>query len=198
MSLSGVAGGTVVWWRMVEVVISEGKLRYCGQMIRRLRYDHQKVSALIGPNPHYLLRQCMAQSLYRRAAFIDGKLAALWGVTGSIMSPFGYVWLCLTEEAARRPILVLREARRQIEEIMKIKTVLVTDIMGDDVAAIRLATYLGFSASSHGLGAQASSRWSRRSLIRHLNESPDVRVPSGQTYAVRLSYQADRPMMGVQ
>lgn len=174
---------------MARLEISEGKLRYAGQMIRRLRHDHQNANSAVGLNSHHVLRSAMAQSSYRKAAFLDGELAGLWGVTGSIMSPFGYAWLCLSQEASRRPILVLREAARQIDEIMRTKAVLVTDIMGDDVAAIRLATYLGFCSADGGLGARASSRWSRRSLIRHLNENPDVRVPSGQSYAVRLSYQ---------
>jgi len=181
---------------MPELTITEGRLHHCGRIVRALRYEHQVANAGVGLDPHRIVRMAMAQSAYRRAAFLDGELAGLWGVTGSIMSPFGYAWLCLTQEAARHPILVLREARRQIDEIMRTKMVLVTDIMGDDIAAIRLATYLGFAAADHGLGARASTRWARQSLIRHLNENPDIRVPSGQTYAVRLSYQTERTAMG--
>ena len=171
-----------------RVQIVEGKMHHCGQILRRLRVEHASAFAMVGLNAHRELRNTAAQSAYRRAAFLDGKLAALWGVTGSSLCPWGYVWLCLTNEAAAHPIIVLRGALQQIDEIMKMKTELTTTVLHGDEAALRLCAFLGFHCAHEGLGSAAFSRWSRRNLMNHVRENPDIRVAAGQSYAMQVGY----------
>lgn len=179
---------------MVNVLITDAKLHYCGQIIRRLRREHASAFALVGLNAHRELRSTVAGSPYRKAAFVDGELVAMWGVMGSMLSPFGFVWLCLTNEAVKYPIAIMREARRQLDLMLEEKVELVTTVLHTDQAAIRFCTALGFHCSHEGLGKPAHSRWSRQNLRRHIQENPDIRTPVGNSFAITLGYHAERPV----
>jgi hypothetical protein len=181
---------------MVNLEIREGSSRYAGQMIRHLRTEHQVAFAAVGLNAHRELRSTMAESAYRRAAFLDGRLAALWGVTGSELSPFGFAWLTLTDEAARHPFLVLRQAKRQLDEIMLTKVELATTVLQNDHAALRLCAWLGFHAGHQGPGAPATSRYGRKTLMEFVRTNPDLRCQAGNSYAVPLGYHAPREFEG--
>jgi hypothetical protein len=173
---------------MVELTIKDGKMLYAGQMIRHLRREHQEAFAGVGLNAHRELRSTMAQSSYRRAAFLDGRLAALWGVTGSILSPVGFVWLTLTNEAARHPFMVLRRAKAELDEMMKTRIELTTTVLQDDRAALRLCAFLGFHAEDSGLGAPAYSKKGRKSLMDYVRGNADLRIPVGKSYLISLGF----------
>lgn len=180
---------------MVDLTIRDGGMRYCGQMIRHLRHEHQEAFAGVGLNPHRELRNTLSQSSYRRAAFLDGRLAALWGVTGTMLSPVGFVWLTLTNEAAGHPMLVLREARRQLDEIMATKSELITTVLRDDQAALRLCAFMGFHVGHDGAGSPAHSKWGRRTLMEHVRTNPDLRKPAGNSYVVPMGFHVEQAEM---
>ncbi len=180
---------------MVDLTIRDGGMRFCGQMIRHLRREHHEAFAGVGLNAHRELRNTVAQSAYRRAAFLDGRLAAMWGVTGTVMCSTGLVWLALTNEAAARPILVLREARRQLDEIMRTKTELATTVLRDDEAALRLCVYMGFHVEDNGPGAPAHSKYGRRTLMELVRTNPELRKPVGNSYLVPMGYHVQQAEM---
>lgn len=127
--------------------IKEAKLQHCGQMIRMLRVEHYRAVAQLGINGHQELRNRFDASAFRRIWTIDGRLSALGGVTGSLLDATGYVWLAMSWEAARYPIQIVREARKQLGEILGYKNRLSTRIISTDPASLRFARSLGFYVS---------------------------------------------------
>ena len=124
--------------------IIEAKTWHCGAIIRRLREEHQEAVAWLGINSHREIRDKFDVSTYRRAWTIDGRLAGLGGVVGTALSSEGFVWLALTNEAARHPYASVRMVHRQLAEVMTVKRVLHTCLIPEDKAALRFATKLGF------------------------------------------------------
>lgn len=177
---------------MPRLEITDGKLRYAGPMIRRLRHEHQQAFARVGLNAHRELRSTMAQSAYCKAAFLDGELAGLWGVVGPQLAPWGFVWLAMTQAAARHPLLALRTARAEIDKIMEWKTELTTTVLSGDTAALRLCAWLGFHCAHEGGGQRAYSRWGRRQLMEYVRETPEIRVPAGGSFAMQMGYHEER------
>lgn len=176
---------------MLDVTITDGKMRYAGRMIRNLRRGHQEVFAGIGGiNAHRELRATIAQSAHCRAGFLNGTLAALWGCTGSILSPTGRVWLTLTNEAASHPLLILRRARHELDELMATKTELVTTVHPDDAAALRLCAFLGFHAGVSGPSG-GQSKWGRRTLIEFVRTNPELITLEGNSFVVTLGYHVE-------
>lgn len=92
---------------------------------------------------HMALREQFDDSCVRRAILADGRLAALWGVSGTQIESDGGVWLVLADWATAYPRAVLREAAREMDGLAS-KRVLWTPILTDDVASLRLAKHLGF------------------------------------------------------
>lgn len=178
---------------MQKVEIVEAKAHYCGMILRRLRLEHAQSFAMVGLNAHRQLRETFSASAWRRAAFMNDRIVGLGGVTGSLLSPSGFVWLCLTNEVVRHPILVLREVRRQIDEIMRIKTELYTTVLPGDESALRLCSWLGFHVGHDGLGAPASDRAGRRLQMEFIRNTPEARVSIGNSYAIALGYHKDVP-----
>jgi hypothetical protein len=165
---------------------------HCGQMVRLLRHEHQRVMYGIGLDAHAELAGMFEISAFRKAWLIDGRLAGLGGVTGTLLSPHGFVWLALSEQAMRYPVALVKEARRQIAEMMVVKRELTTTLIGGDEAAQRLAVFLGFHVQSQGPGQMAATRYGRRMLARYIAHEPGLRLPIGSGYAIAMGYSGEQ------
>ena len=168
--------------------IVEAKPFHCGQMARLLRREHAITIERAGVSPHREMRFCFDQSPWRRAWLIDGRLAALGGVMGTMASASGTIWLAISEEATRFPIEIVKEARRQLDEIVQIKHEVMTTVVFGDDAARRLAIFLGFHVQDNGPGAPAYSKASRRMLSRFVDTYEERIVSVGKVRAVLMGY----------
>lgn len=129
---------------MTTFALIEGSAYHCGEMSRKLRREHKRIILGLGVKPHRELRARFDDSIFRKAWLIDGRLAALGGVTGTVLSGNGFIWLAFTEEALSYPIAIVREARAQIEALMATKRELQTLILWEDKISFRFARFLGF------------------------------------------------------
>jgi len=180
-----IAASRITVHKVTTFSIIEARPWHCGQMCRMLRSEHRELIASIGIDSHRELRARFDQSSFRRAWLIDGQLAGLGGVTGSILTATGYVWLALSRDALRFPVAAVKEVRRQLEIIMVCKRELVTTIIDGDEASKRFAIFLGFVSGDH---APASPRYGRRYIARRFDDDPDWRVPVGGGYATAMAY----------
>lgn len=168
--------------------IREAKPWHVGQMARLLRAEHHRALLMVGANVHKELRACYEQSMFCRAMFVDGHLGALGGVIGSNISSDGVIWLAMTDEMRKYPVAVVKEARRQLEEIMIIKRELATTLIPGDEAAKRLAIFLGFHVAHEGPGQPALSRASRRLLGRYVDVCEDRHIKIGSGFVIAMGY----------
>lgn len=129
---------------MPSFTLTEAKEHHCGQMIRHLRLAHRNAMLALGGDMHAQLRTCFDASSYRKAWFIDGKLAGLGGVMGTQMSSAGYLWLAFTNNATLYPVALMKMVREQLDEIMQTHRMLITGVLQDDPAALRFADHMGF------------------------------------------------------
>lgn len=84
-------------------------------------------------------------SVYRKSAFIDGKIAAMWGVIGSMLTDEGTVWLLTSPEVYKiSPLKFCRIYQEQVKEMLKIFPVLSNYVDIHYVSAIRLLENTGF------------------------------------------------------
>jgi hypothetical protein len=136
---------------MTKFEIIEARPHHCGQMARIVRQEYRHRFEAMGFQPHRELRVEFDRSYFRRAWLIDGRLAALGGVAGTMAGSAGYVWLALSEAAMSKPLAVVREAKRQLAEIMETKTAIQARILTDDEPARRFALFMGFRPASDGM-----------------------------------------------
>ena len=163
----------------MKVEITEAKLQHCGQITRLLRVEHAAMLLRMGVPIHRELRDSFHRSYYRRAAFVDGHLVAVWGCEGSLISSTGLLWLAMSQYAVKFPMAVLRYAKREIEHLGKTKTELVTTLLPDDEPAHRLAVFLGFEAPDGFGGGRARDRRFRNNLMNYWRSNPELLMESG-------------------
>ena len=134
---------------MSRFEIVEARLHHCGQMARLMRREQREAIARAGYDPHHELRSRFDSSSVCRALLIDGRLAALGGIVGTLLSPHGSVWVVLAEWASRaHPLTLARIAARQLDRIMQTYTEVASVLVGEDEPAHRLAVSLGFSVGA--------------------------------------------------
>lgn len=166
---------------------------HVGQIIRRLRREHAQAFALVGLNAHRELRRTFMQSSIVRAGTLNGELSALWGVTGPLLAPQGFIWMVISNELAKHHALVARFTKAQIDEFMQTKVELTTQVLPEDKAAIRFACFLGFHVAHDGGGGErAYDRQGRIRLIRYLETTPEIRRPVGKSFEIPMGYHAER------
>jgi len=173
---------------VIEMV--PARLQHCGRMARYLRHEHRAIIDRMGANAHYELRGLYDRSdpYFRRAWLIDGRLAAMAFIQGSLLMPIGFVGAAFTQEALRYPLAIVRGARAYLDEAMEFKRELITTVVGGDEPAMRLATFLGFHCSHQGEGVRAYSRKGRGRLRNYLKADPELRLPIPGGYMIGLGY----------
>lgn len=168
------------------VEVQDAKPWHCGQALRAMRAEHRRALEKlgVGANQHRELRAIFEASTIRKACFADGKLAALWGVTGTLASNIGYVWLVLTETAMRYPIETVRRARQELAVLMETQFELATTVVAEDPAALRFALALGFHTS------HTETEKNRKVLAQRLAVDETLRLPVGGGFVIPLGFRA--------
>lgn len=170
----------------MEVEIVDAKIRHCGQIARYLRVDHAAMLMRRDVPIHRELRRHFDASYYRRSAFVDGHLAAVWGCEGALISSSGFLWLALSQYALKFPTAALRYAKREIDHLAKTKTELGTTLLPEDEAAQRLAVFLGFESRDGFGGGRARSRKFRSNLMRYWRSNTELLVDTGRNAQIAV------------
>jgi len=114
--------------------------------------DAAEVEAL-GITPAMAIRQSYRDAILRRSYFVDGDLAAMSGLCGSLLSDIGEPYLLTTPVAERAKVSFVRHARAAVSEMLCQRLRLEGKVAASYTRAIRLLEALGFSLSEpHPLG----------------------------------------------
>lgn len=172
--------------------IVEAKPYHCGQMARLLRAEQGESVAALGMDAHRELRDRFRNSSFRKAWLIDGRLAGLGGVEGTLLASQGYLWLALTKQATRHPVAMVKEARRQLEEICQFRDKVETLLIGGDDASLRFALAVGFEpAGPRVLRFGINYRYGRRRAAEMILREPEFRKPYGSGYVIPVAYEPE-------
>ena len=123
--------------------IRDAKWTDCGAMAHNLCDGRWLAYNRAGLNPHRKLRELFAASSIRRSWLINGRIAAMGGVTGTLLSRRGIVWTAVSPEATKHRFALIREAHRQLREISQTKTLCAT-LQEQDSTSTLFAEFLGF------------------------------------------------------
>lgn len=129
---------------MTDFSVIEAKSWHCGEMSRLLRDEQADALCRFGVNVHRKLRAMFEESPFRKAWMIDGRVAGLGGVSGTMAESDGFVWLALSKGARLYRREMVREARRQIDTLLQTYRSLHTTILVSDAPSVRFAQHLGF------------------------------------------------------
>lgn len=110
----------------------------------RLRTDDLlEITALCQTSPQALWRSYSA-STFRRAAIVDGEVAAVWGCAGSSLGLIGVPWLLTAPEVERIPVAMVREARAEVGKMLGLYGFLENIVAARYVRACKFLEVVGF------------------------------------------------------
>lgn len=121
------------------VPAEESHLRILAQTLRSRDRDEARAA---GFSPIRAVSGSFRRSLYRRSVFVDGALAAMWGVGGAIT--IGEVWLLTSPAIEKIPFGFAREGLREVSYMFTMYDRLRLAVHCNYSSAIRLATLWGF------------------------------------------------------
>jgi hypothetical protein len=128
--------------RLIETV--EARPKHIHALVPALRCDDLAEIFLAGECPLPLLYRLCRTSPIRRAVFIDGRIGAMWGCAGTLLSPVGEAWMLTTHEVERVPVAFLKTARQGIAEMLEFRSALISSVMASYERSIRFMRLLGF------------------------------------------------------
>lgn len=129
---------------MTDFQIIPADRHHCREIVNLIRSEERELTLTLGLDPLRLYEDAFDNTAHPKAWMIDGDLAAIGGVSGPLLSVFGFIWLALAARASKYRIAIVKEARHQIEMARAERRILITSLTPGDIKAERLAYFLGF------------------------------------------------------
>lgn len=134
----------------MNYMIVDAEAEHVKMLCASLRSDDLDEISRFGVSPRRGLWRSFRVSLLRRAAFVDGEIAAMWGVGGTVLGSEGIVWLMTSDAIERAPFAFVREARSEVATMLQIWPRLVGMVSPDYARAVKFLSLLGFSIIPNG------------------------------------------------
>lgn len=116
------------------------------EMANALRPEDEQEILSFGLTKEKALWQSYKYSILRKTALIDGKIAAIWGVSGTLLSNNGRPWLMTTPEVKRiSPLRFTRIYQKEALAMLEIFPQLCNIVETSYTEAIRLLEISGFT-----------------------------------------------------
>lgn len=126
-----------------HIVASEPQ--HVNMLVAGLRENDAREITCAGYRVKRAIWQSYRTSLLRRSAFVDGEIAAMWGIGAAPLDRSGRPWLMTTGAIEKLPLTYLKQARREVREMLDCYPVLYNWVHADYTAAVRFLRMLGFT-----------------------------------------------------
>lgn len=126
-------------------IIRPAEPHHIRSLAERLRDDDMAELQAAGTGPMRALWRSYRQSTYAKVAFVDGELAAAWGLAGEPLGRSGRPWLLTAPSVERAPLAFVKEARKEVALMLTINPVLWGYVDDAYTRAIRLLELIGFT-----------------------------------------------------
>lgn len=124
--------------------IVDGRPHHLRLLADGLRAGDREEIAAQRMGPYRVLRRTFRDSLWSRTAFVDGEIAAMFGLGGLVLSDLGLPWLLTTPAVERIPVTFVKRARDAVQDMLNMKPRLENHVLASYTGACRLLEVLGF------------------------------------------------------
>jgi hypothetical protein len=108
------------------------------------RADMEELAAA-GLSAKRALWRGFRRSLWPKTAFIDGRIAAMWGLDTTAIGDHGAPWLLTTDTIELMPLAFIKEAKEEVRMMLQKCRVLENHVLASYTQAVRLVQILGFT-----------------------------------------------------
>lgn len=134
------------------------------EMADAMQLDSAETAVKMGMTPLKALWSSYRQSIICKSAFINGKLAAIWGISGMMFGDTGRPWLVMTPETQKHPMRVAFRYRQEIKKMLNMFPILEEYVPQTNEKSIRMLELMGFKVSKNTvkIGNETFRRAERR------------------------------------
>ncbi len=118
-------------------------------MAEAMSSDSADTAIRMGMTPKKALWYSYRKSIFCKSAFIDGKIAAIFGISGMIFADTGQPWLILTPETQEHPFRVAFRYRKEIQKMQALFPILEEFVPEHNEKSIRMLELMGFKVSKN-------------------------------------------------
>lgn len=137
----------------MNLEIRQSKFSDCNELLKTIRAADALECQKQGFEPGFGLRYSYKNALYRMTAEVNGKVSAMWGVCGSLLSDKGYPYLVTGENVLLVPhIRFVKIYRHEIVEMHKLFPLLENFVDADYDQSVRLLKLSGFTVEEPRAG----------------------------------------------
>jgi hypothetical protein len=129
---------------MANYTIIESEPHHFRMLVERLRDEDKAEIEAAGLSANKALWKSYRSAMLRRTAFVDGEIAAMWGVSGTLMSNVGHPWLLTTPACEKVPFAYVREGKKHASEMLQLHPILSNFVDASYERAIRFLKLAGF------------------------------------------------------
>lgn len=127
------------------VDITRSTAAHCEQLAANMRAADRAEVQAAGLSGIRALGRAFRGGMMCRTAFVDGEIAAMWGLGGTLLSDIGHPWLLTTAAVERVPIAFVKVAKRELAAMLDQRRTLRNWVAADYAQAIRFLQVLGFT-----------------------------------------------------
>lgn len=98
-----------------------------------------------GLTPHKALWRAWRDSTISNVAFVDGDIAAIWGMAGCPLGNIGRPWLLTSPAIERIPRTFMEISRLEVARMLSMCPVLIGIVDASYWKAVRFLSFLGYS-----------------------------------------------------
>ena len=98
-----------------------------------------------GMSPGRALNIAIRDSLYAKSVWLDGKIIAMIGLSGPIISDTGCPWMLTGNGIEKVPVTFVKVAIKELDEMNRHKPILSNYVLADYHEAVKFLSVVGFS-----------------------------------------------------
>lgn len=99
----------------------------------------------MGTSPGRAMRVSVDGSFYAKSAWLGGRIVAMWGAGGPLLSDTGCAWLVTGNGVEKIPLTFIKICMYEMTKMHQYKTTLCNFVHADYTEAVRFFKILGFS-----------------------------------------------------
>lgn len=125
--------------------IVESQSWHVAELVKAMREDDKIELTDFGVTPKKALWRSYRRAFMRRTAFVDGEIAAMWGLAGGLLSDHGEAWLLTTPAVEKLPMAFAKEGRKAALQMLDLRSSIFGHVAARYTKAIRLMRLIGFT-----------------------------------------------------
>jgi hypothetical protein len=146
-----------------RIVIVPSRIEDVYRLAAAMRPRDRSEILAAGLDPRRAVRFCYRNAVYRQTAFVDGHIAAMWGMGGGMLSDEGTPWMISTEAVELCPLAFLKHYRDEVAKMLEIRRELTGYVHASYEGASRVLRLVGFTL------APAAPWGARGELFHHFS-----------------------------